>query len=200
MKNSSLVLHVVLLVAVAILYVLYFTNKSSGEGTPFFSESREISGDLRIAYIKVDSLILNYDLSQDLHDDFAGKQQAYTREYADKRTKFEEQAAAFQEKVQRGGFLTQQRAIQERDRLLSEEQAVMQLDQELSQRLGELQSSNNQQLLDSILNYLNEYNATEIYTYIMSAGEILIGDEASNITAEVLIALNARYAASKAKR
>lgn len=197
MKNTSLILNLVLLVAVIVIYVLHF---SSGNKSVVGEVSASGTGkmtDVKIAYVKVDSVIVNYDLAQQLHDSFTKNQEAYTKEYASRRTKFEQEAASFQEKVQRGGFLTEQRAIQERDRLVGEEQEILKLDQELSGKLAELQNTNNQQLVDSLMNYLKVYNAGKKYAYIFNASGILIGDDAHNITKDVLEALNARYAAQK---
>ncbi len=193
MKNTSLILNLVLAVAVAVIYVLHFSGKSSNESVGGNSSVATSNSDLKIAYVKVDSLILNYDLAEELHDSFTKNQEAYTKEYTEKRSSFEKRAAAFQEKVQRGGFLTQDRAVQERDRLVSEEQEILSLDQELSMKLSEMQSANNKQLIDSLMNYLKEYNANKKYSYIFNAGDILIGDEPHNITKEVLDAMNARY-------
>jgi outer membrane protein len=138
-------------------------------------------------------VILNYDLSQDLHDDFTKKQEAYNTEYGSKRQSFEKDAAAFQEKLQRGGFLTEQRAVQERDRLVVKEQEILKLDQELSSKLAEMQQANNAQILDSLMSYLEVYNVDKKYDYIFNASNILIGNEADNITAEVLKAMNEKY-------
>lgn len=198
MKKSSLIVNVALAAAIVLIYILHFSSNNGGSSA---SKSSAKSSDnrtgLKIAYIKVDSLIVNYDLAQSLHDGFTQKQEAFTKEYADKRTKFEQQAVAFQEKVQRGGFLTQERAMQERDRLMGEEQQITKLDQELSTKLAQLQSENNKQLLDSLMSYLKIYNADEKYDYIFNSGEILIGDEASNITKSVLEAMNTSYGAAK---
>ncbi len=198
MKGSSLIVSVVLFVAVAVLYVLHFTggnsvssNQNSG------SKSSGSTNGLKIAYVKADSVILNYELSQDLHDDFSKKQEAYTSEYGTKRQSFEKEAAAFQEKLQRGGFLTEQRAVQERDRLVGKEQEIMKLDQELSNKLADIQQTNNQKILDNLMDYLKEYNETAHYDYIFNGANVLIGDEAHNITAEVLEALNEAYKVQK---
>ncbi len=198
MKGSSLIVSVVLFVAVAVLYVLHFTggnsvssNQNSG------SKSSGSTNGLKIAYVKADSVILNYELSQDFHDDFSKKQEAYTSEYGTKRQSFEKEAAAFQEKLQRGGFLTEQRAVQERDRLVGKEQEIMKLDQELSNKLADIQQTNNQKILDNLMDYLKEYNETAHYDYIFNGANVLIGDEAHNITAEVLEALNEAYKAQK---
>jgi outer membrane protein len=197
MKNTSLVLIIVLFIAVAGLYILHFSvdksnnpGKIGSDGTP---------SELKIAYIKVDSLVVNYDFAQEMHDEFTKKQEAFTREYGEKRSRFESQAAAFTEKVQRGGYLTQESAMQDRNRLQGEEQQIAKLDQELSTKLGQMQADNNKQLLDSVMNYLKIYNKDKKYTYILNAAEVLIGDESSNITKEVLVGLNTRYSKAKLK-
>ena len=66
MKGTSLVVTVILFLAIAVLYVLHFTGKGPSNGTG--NEGEEVSGQsgLRIAYIKADSLIVNYDLAQAL--------------------------------------------------------------------------------------------------------------------------------------
>lgn len=194
MKGSSTIVSVLALVAVAVLYVLHFTQNSNTGETPNENVNAATgSSSFKIAYVKADSVILNYELAQDLHDEFTKKQEAYNSEFGTKRQSFEREAAAFQEKLQRGGFLTEQRAIQERDRLVGREQEILQLDQELSGKLAELQAANNKQILDSLLNYLQEYNENNKYDYIFNGAEILVGNEGHNITAEVLKTLNERY-------
>lgn len=194
MKGTSLIVSIVLFVALAVLYVLHFTDSDGNEHESLKPAVSNVgTNSLRIAYVKADSVILNYNLSQDLHDDFSKKQEAYTSEYGIKRQTFEKEAAAFQEKVQRGGFLTEQRAIQERDRLVGKEQEIVTLEQELSNKLNELQGANNQQILDSLMGHLEVLNVGKKYDYIFNAANILIGDEADNITAEVLMALNEKY-------
>lgn len=194
MRGSSFIVSIAALVAVAVLYILYFTGSSQ---PAIESEVKEVlaasENVLRIAYVKADSVILNYDLAEVLHDEFTKKQEAYNTEFGTKRQSFEKEAAAFQEKLQRGGFLTEQRAIQERDRLVGKEQEILQLDQELSGKLAELQATNNKQILDSLLNYLNEYNKKHKYDFILNGSDVLVGREEYNITAKVLKALNERY-------
>ena len=198
MKNTSLVVSVVLFVAVAVLYFLHFSGgKLNGSGKG--ENKDDASSELKIAFIKVDSLVVNYDFAQEMHDGFTKQQEAFTKEYGEKRNRFESQAAAFQEKFQRGGFLSQERAMQERDRLVGEEQQIGKLDQELSAKLAQMQADNNKQLLDSVLNYLKVYNKDKKYSYILNAAEVLVGNESHNITKEVLVGLNVRYSKTKLK-
>lgn len=199
MKNTSLVLIIVLFIAVGVLYILHFSgSKSNGPGKKSGKEGNGSSA-LTIGYIKVDSLVVNYDFAQEMHDGFAKQQEAFTKEYGEKRSLFESQAASYQEKVQRGGFLSQERAAQERDRLVAEEQKITKLDQELSQKLSQIQAENNKQLLDSIMNYVKIFNKDKKYSYILNSSEVLIGDDSNNITKEILFGLNTRYTKAKSK-
>jgi outer membrane protein len=200
MKGTSLIVSIVLFVAVAVLYVLHFTiGFKSGQNSG--SDDRAvISRDgLKIAYVKADSVILNYKLAEYLHDDFTKKQEAYTTEYASKRQSFEKDAAAFQEKLQRGGFLSEQRAVQERDRLVGMEQEIQKMDQDLSAKLGEMQNTNGQQVLDSLQSCLKQYNSVKKYDYILNASGILIGPDGDNITADILKMINEKYTVSTEK-
>jgi outer membrane protein len=195
-----LIVSIVLFVAVAVLYVLYFTGGGKN-GKDLSSDNRAViqRGGLKIAYVKADSVILNYQLAEFLHDEFTKKQEAYAGEYATKRKSFEKDAASFQEKLQRGGFLSEERAVQERNRLAGMEQEILKMDQDLSAKLGELQNTNSQQVLDSLLNCLKQFNVSKQYDYILNGSSILIGAEGDNITGDILKLMNDKYKASAIK-
>ncbi len=200
MKGTSLIVSIVLFVSVAVLYILHFTGTGKSSQNSGSDDRAVISRDgLKIAYVKADSVILNYQLAEYLHDDFTKKQEAYTTEYATKRKSFEKDAAAFQEKLQRGGFLSEQRAVQERDRLVGLEQEIQKMDQDLSAKLGEMQNTNGQQVLDSLQSCLKHYNSGKKYDYILNASSILIGDEGDNITVDILKLMNEKYSVTQQK-
>lgn len=195
MKNTSLNAVVVLSIAVVGLYILGCTGKKSEIGSA--DASKDVDTALKIAYIKVDSLVINYDFALDMHDKFAKQQQSYTDEYGNKRRSFESQVSEFREKAQRGGFLTQERMDQEQSRLANMEQEIAKLDQELTNKLAQMQTENNKQLLDSVMNYLKVFNKDKKYDYIFDGAVVLIGKDGHNITKEILTGLNARYAKVK---
>ena len=200
MKGTSLIVSIVLFVAVAVLYVLHFTGGSKNGKDPGSDNRAVINRDgLKIAYVKADSVILNYKLAEFLHDEFTKKQQAYAGEYTTKRKSFEKDASSFQEKLQRGGFLSEERAVQERNRLAGLEQEIMKMDQDLSTKLGEIQNTNSQQVLDSLLNALKQINTDKNYDYILNGTSILIGAEGDNITGDVLRMMNEKYLATTKK-
>lgn len=197
MKKSSVVFNSILALAIVALYIVHFTDRNSSDNHTSNTESADQHASLRIAYIKMDSLLFSYDLARDLNADFAKKQEAYNKEYSSKRIDFEKQASAFQEKVQRGGFLTQDRAVQERDRLVGIEQEVKKLDYELSNKLAEIQAQINQQVVDSIGSFLKKYNEDNKYDLILNSSSLLQGIEQHNITPEITQLLNERYAKGK---
>jgi len=80
------------------------------------------------------------------------------------------------------------------------EQEILRLDQDLSTKLGEMQNTNTQQVLDSLMSTLKQYNTNKNYDYILNASSILIGDEGDNITAQILKLMNDKYEATTAKK
>ena len=193
MKNSTIV-NILLALAIVILYALHFANSNKSKTEQ--PSQLQVSGKaLSIAYVKMDSMLFTYELAKKLNADFTAKQEAFKKEYTDRRIKFDKEAAAFQEKVQRGGFLTEARAKQEQGRLEGVQQEIQKLDYELTQKLTEMQSVINQQIIDSISSYLKGYNSNKRYDFILNSSSMLEGSPQYNITKEVSIGLNARYKA-----
>lgn len=191
MKNSIIV-NIVLALAIVALYVIYFTGiKNGSSDRPDVTEGS--NKPLTFAYVKMDSMLFTYELAVKLNSDFSEKQAAFRKEYTDKRIRFERDAAAFQEKVQRGGFLTEDRARQEQERLVSVQQEIQKLDYDLTQKLSEMQGLINQQIVDSISSFLKSYNEVKKYDIILNSASMLEGSQKHNITQEVTKGLNDRY-------
>jgi outer membrane protein len=191
MKNSTIV-NIVLALAVAGLYIIYFTGNKKDKLT----QADMVKGadkPLTIAYVKMDSMLYTYELAKKLNTEFAEKRETFKKEYTDKRIKFERDAASFQEKVQRGGFLTEERARQEQERLTGVQQEIQKLDYDLTQKLTEMQGQINQQIVDSISSFLKNYNAVKKYDVILNSASMLEGSPQYNITKEVTQGLNDRY-------
>lgn len=197
MKTSTIVI-IVLAISVGVLYILHFTGVKKGtnsETVSFQGSSKPVT----IAYIKMDSMLYTYELAKKLNAEFAQQQDAFKKEYSDKRLRFEKEAAAFQEKVQRGGFLTEDRAKQEQERLMGVQQEIQKLDYELTQKLSEMQAKINQQIVDSISSFLKGYNAVKKYDFILNSASMLEGSPQYNITKEVSVGLNNRYNSQRNK-
>ena len=193
MKSVNLIFNVILSIAVVVLFVLFLGQKGDVKQEESVVSSVG-SGDLKIAYVQIDSLLVNLMMAQDLNKEFVGKRTEYEQEYGRKRQKFEQEAAEFQQKLQRGGFLSEQRAASERDRIMSQSQEIQQLDYELSNKLAQMEAEMNEKITSKILDYIKEYNTNKKYNYILSnSGNIIVGDQSFNITNEILIGLNEQY-------
>jgi len=191
MKNSTIV-NIVLALAVAGLYIIYFTGNKKDKSTQA-DMGKGNDKPLTIAYVKMDSMLFTYELAKKLNNEFASKREDFKKEYTEKRIKFERDAASFQEKVQRGGFLTEDRARQEQERLGAVQQEVQKLDYDLTQKLSEMQEQIKQQIVDSISSFLKNYNETKRYDVILNSASMLEGSPQYNITKEVTQGLNDRY-------
>ncbi len=199
MKKLPIILSSLSLAGVVVALILLFTGKGQ-KSNHSFSESTNNGSELKIAYVLTDSVLVAYELSIDLQEEFHDKQQQYNIEFGQKRNDLERQAVAFQEKLQRGGFLSEDRAMKERDRLLGQEEEMKKLDYEFSTKLAEMEGKIQRQLADSIVSYVKEYNKKHGYTYVLSNnGNIIVGEPRFNITKDIVDGLNARYAASKKK-
>ncbi len=202
MKNNvNYVIQGILTIAVIILFVMYFSGKKSG--TPALStttESGEQIAGFPVAYINVDSLLLKYNFSIDLNEQILKKQENARANYTQKARSLQSEAEEFQYKLQNGAFATRERAEQEQQRLMKKQQELQELDSRLTQELMEQTQAMNEQLRDTVVHYLKQYNQDKGYQIIFSntAGSpIFLADDAYNITNEIVEYLNKRYSGAK---
>ncbi len=191
MKNSTIVT-VVLGIAIVVLYLLHFMGNNSG-AVHNRAVNTSTENSVSIAYVKMDSVLFTYELAKKLTSNLQVNQESFKKEYSVKRLKFDKEAAAFQEKVQKGGFLTEERAKLEQERLVGQQQEIERLDVELTQKLNEMQRQINQQIIDSISSFLKSYNAVRKYDLILNSASMLEGTPRFNITKDVADGLNKRY-------
>ncbi len=196
MKNISLIINAVLLVGLGLLYFLHFNSKS-GSSRNDSSKGMASSSDLKIAYVNIDSILVNYTLSVELNDALVKKQSNMKSKLEKEGMNFQKDAQIFQEKVQKGIFLTQQRAEEAQQDLMARQQELQQMEYEYTNQLQMEQQKMNAQLFDSITNYINDYNTPERFQVILGhslGGNMLYGSEQLSITNEVIEGLNKRYA------
>ena len=205
MKQISLIINAVLVVAIGVLFFLNFSMRS--ELKSIKSDVDEVKkqetieqNKASIAYINIDSLLLNYRLSEDLNYTIKLNQEKAQKELENQLSQFEREYTGFQEKIQRGGFLTQQRAEEEQQRLVEKQQNLQQLEMSLSNELMAQQQNMNLQLYDSLTQFLSEFNENFGFEYILGAsqgGGILYANQKRNFTDTILTTLNKRYLKDK---
>ncbi|MDL2290312.1 OmpH family outer membrane protein [Paludibacteraceae bacterium OttesenSCG-928-F17] len=198
MKNVLIVINAVFAVAIIILFVLVL-----GKGTPKKEVSRIICNDstfqnvsLPVAYVNIDSFLLNYTFAQEAYDILAKKSEDARLTLNTKLRQLQEEAVEFQRKLENNAFLSRERAEREQTRLMEKQQDLQELDTKMTQDFMAEQQKVNEQLRDTINNFLKEYNETKGYEIIFgNSGEeiILLANPVYNITTEVVDMLNARY-------
>jgi len=191
-KNLSLILNGVLIVAVGILYFMQFSENSESNGQK--AESTVALGDLQMAYVNSDSLLQNYKLYKELVKQLEGKRDRLEAEFTNRQQGLQNEVASYQRNQ---GNLTigQARAIEED--LLQKQQNLQQYQQTLSQELVSEQNKINVQLYDKVSEFLESYGAENnvqlVLTYTRGNPNLLYANPGLDITKLVVNGLNQAY-------
>lgn len=201
MKNISLIVNAVLGVAVIILFILVLGGrKSNGAPGVQFGGDSTLTVKLPIAYVNVDSLLLNYQFAKESNETLLKKQEDSRLDLNVQARQLQGEMAEFQRKLENNAFLSRERAEQEQNRLMRKEQDLQQLNAKLSQELMEVQQKISEELRDTINAFLKEFNKDKKYEMILSntsSDNILLAGEGYDITGEVIEMLNERYGKKK---
>ncbi len=192
MKNLSIVLNIILLIAVAVLYFLHFTGKPAGTSAEAEHVSSAPSG-LAIAYVNSDSLLTNYDFFKELEKKFMARREKMNAEYQNRAEGLQREIGNFQSTA--GNMtISQARAVEED--LRKKQQNLMMYQEQLGQQLMQEETGMNAELYDKVSGYLQEYgknkNLQIVLTYTKGSG-VLYANDSLDITKEVIVGLNEAY-------
>jgi len=200
MKKLSLWLNVVLIIAVAGIYFLYFTgNKATRPDVNEDGTELEIDRDYAIAYVNIDTLVRNYKLFIDKSDALTQKKNESEAELQMQSKKFENEVRDFQDKANKG-LITRAKAQSLQQELAQKEQQLYAMRDNLAMQLSEDEQVMYRQVLNEVMVYLEEYNKDYNYKYILSnsfGGQLLYTNKSLNITSDVLTGLNEKYDKTK---
>lgn len=194
MKNLSLVLNVILLIAVGVLYVLHFTGGERNEAVTEVQANVGTSSSLRqLAYVNSDSLLQNYDYFKDKAEELEAKRAKLEAEYTNRAQGLQNEINDFQRNMQ-NMTMAQARAVEEN--LTQKQQNLIRYQQTLQQELMNDENLVNNELYDNVANYLEEYgrrnNLQLVLTYTKGSG-VLYANDSLDITQEVIVGLNEAY-------
>lgn len=197
MKNISLILNAILLIAVIILFVKVFggSEKTVVASGNTKLDSTEITT-LPIAYINIDSLLLNYTFAKNANEQLTKKQEDSRVTINSRQRQLQQDMVDFQKKVENNAFLSRERAESEQARIQKQQQDLQVTADKLSQQIMEQQQKMSEQLRDTIDNFLKTYNKDGKYQIIMSNtanDNILYAGKRYDITQDVIKKLNERY-------
>ena len=194
MKNLSLILNAVLLVAVGILFYLHFSNQKPGStGSP----SAVNASDLKIAYINSDSVLKHYDYLKANKVQMEAKTKKIEQEYRNRAQGLQNEITAYQRNVS-NMTLGQVKAVEED--LGKKQQNLQMYQQSLSQQLMEEEGKLNKELYDRITAYLKKYGSEKGLQVVLKydpTSDVLYVGEALDISPDVIEGLNKEYQQEK---
>lgn len=194
MNKIQIIIDSVLAAAVVALFVIVFAVRPQAPAAAAPAQVQE--GNMPVAYLNLDSLLVNYNFAIDANERLMSKQEDARLKLNTKMRTFQNEYADFQRKVENRAFLSQERAEAEANRLQRKQQELEELNEKLQQELLIETQNLNLQLADTLTNFLEEFNADGRFHMIFSntgRDNILMAGEGYDITGEVISALNARY-------
>ena len=200
MKNTSLILSIIALVAVVVFGILTLTKGGKGADAQTEGEAVEASaskGD--IVYVDLDRILTEYDMANDLRSVVETKVQNIEAEVTRRGKKLENDVIEFQNKIDKG-LMTRSVAEAQSQKLQQQEAEFNNYAAQKQQEINEEQVVMMNQLADAIQTYLAKYNEEKQYAMILTnsgGAPVITADAALDITEAVLAGLNEEYIKTK---
>ena len=158
------------------------------------ASAKAAAGDMKIAYVEVDSIMSQYKFCQEYSLILQKKGQNIQNTLAQKQQALQAAAANFQQKVQQNAY-TREQAEGVNASLQKQNNDLQILNQRLSAEFQNETDQFNKALRDSIQHYLAYYNKDKKYSIIFSkqGDNLLYADKAYDITNEIVAGLNKAY-------
>ena len=159
------------------------------------ASAKAAAGDMKIAYVEVDSIMSQYKFCKEYSLILQKKGQNIQNTLAQKQQALQAAAANFQQKVQQNAY-TREQAEGVNASLQKQNNDLQILDQRLRAELQNETDQLNKALRDSIQHYLASYNKDKKYRIIFSKQQgdnLLYADKAYDITNEIVAGLNKAY-------
>ena len=194
MKQTPLILSIIACIAAVAALILTLTTPKNTHKTVESSESiQAVAGD--IVYLRLDTLMMQYDMYSDLQSAFEAKAQTVDSDLNKKARKLESDIKNFENQINKG-LLTRSAAEQQNNSL----QRQANLQNEAAQKQQELAEESQvllNQVMFAIKTYLEEYNKDHNFAAILTTTDasnvVMVGAPALDITQEVVEGLNAEY-------
>lgn len=204
MKNVSLILSIVAILAAAAFGIILLTSdkgQAAGTGTEGTeTTSPAAKGD--IVYIQLDRILQEYDMANDLRSVVETKVQNIQAEVDRRGKKLETDVNEFQEKLNKG-LMTRSVAEVQSEKLRQQEAEFNTYANQKQNEILEEQTVMMNQLADAIKTFLDKYNEDKKYAMILTnqgGAPVITGDATLDITDDVLVRLNEEYIKNKNKK
>ena len=192
MKNFTLGLNILLVIAVAVLFYFHFsTCKKTSSSCNSAAIAKHGSG-FKIAYFDMDSLQGNFDYYKQVAKELGSSEQQKRGYLTAKKNAYVAKVKEYQSK---GQSMSQAEMAQAQQDIASRERDYQQDEQAKSQEMQEESFKKLQDVKKKIESYLKEYNKDKTYSFIISSSADLLyyKDSAYNITNDLIKGLNEQY-------
>ena len=188
MKNASLILNAVLLVAVVVLYILHFSSARPAGGA--MTGGSMTPSDLKVAYINQDTLLKYYDFVKVKSDALEAKMKSYQGQLAARESSLQQEVQQYQ---QGRGNLTMGQASLIEEGLQKKGQNLQLFQQSLSQQIEEERATVSRELYMKITDYLRDYSKQRGIMVVMKYdrdSDLLFAGDSLDISKDVIKGLN----------
>lgn len=191
--NINTILMLILLVGLAVLYVLFFTEgRGSFQAAPVV---RAPGQGLNVVFVNIDTLNERYEFVVDLKKNLESHGNKLQNELIAEQNALQKEFNDLQTLIQ-GNVVTEERANTIYQNLIQKQQALEEKKNRYTQEVAEKEYTTQITLLDTVDAFLRRFNAVYGYDYILgykTAGEILIANDTLDITRVVVDELNKEY-------
>ena len=198
MRNLTMVLNVILLIAVAVLYYLHFKeNKTIISPVEKQNQSFIPLPVTGIVYVNSDSLLDQYEFYKNERSKFEASQNRIKNELKTQGEILQGEVELYQK--QAIGMTDMERAKKE-EQFNIKQQQIMQRKEELLNKLDEEQGKSSEELYLRLNQFLKKFNKSRNYNFVLGfqkGGGILFANDSLNITRDVVDGLNKEYLEEK---
>ena len=197
MRNISTFLSILALVAIGVLYYLYFKGEKKSVANHSTKQTNAGKGDFRIAYFDIDSLQEKYQYFKDVSGEMKTKEAGLASQMDALQNSYQKRLKELQEK---GPTMTQAEGEAAQREVAQMQQKFQQRQMSMEQDLKKHQVDVMTDVRNKIENYLKDYNKEKGYAFILSyePGFMLYyRDSVYDITNDVIKGLNEQYKKDK---
>ena len=204
MKNTSLILSIISLVAVIALGIISFTGKGSSSEAKS-GENAPAAGSGAIVYFNLDRVLNEYDMANDLRSVVESKAQGIQEEVNRRGNKLQNDVNSFQEKINKG-LITRSVAEVQGQKLEQQRNDFNNFANQKNQEIAEEQQVMMNNIGDAIKTFLDKYASDNSYAMVIATqGDILpapvaAADSSLDVTDDIIVKLNDEYVKTKSKK
>jgi outer membrane protein len=196
MKKFLLILNAFLVVAVGVLFYLYF-NYASSDIHKIKEANAAVANSFKIAYFDLDTLQSKYEDYKQVRDFLRGKDSEMTMELNRMQANYMEKVKEYQQK---GASMSQADQSNYQQELAKMQDDYQQRQHDMSQEMNTVSMQKLQEVKSKIQDFLKDYCHDKGYAYVFASSNddyLYYKDTLRNITDEVVNLLNAKSAQEK---